>query len=379
MKLTKRGRDYLKATLILSLISSVFDVKSMVALAFTLALGSLVSYLVLASITTAKTKIVIDPERMRGFKGDEFPATISIIFKRARWVSVHLSSIRLPEGIIVKSQEAKQGLVRLLVKSPYAGLFEGIELRLELWDTLGLFSKEFLTADSKFTLESLPLSLLSSISATRPLPLSIGDRSARAHGSSLELYSLDEYQPFSETKNLLWKKIARMPDERLIVRVREAMIPRIVRIGLVESAARQPEMKLRFMDLICEGTGALCNNLLAVGSSIEILSATQDASGGIQPILISNIEEISDALMKTLGRTVDLEVNSGQSEVIMRSDIVVSGLLELEDEYLATAISKKPSLLIQEEDVLPVQVGEQSIIYSGVEDVRKLVSKVIER
>ena len=378
MKLTERGRDYLKATFILALVSSVFGIKSMIALAFALAFAALVSYLVLASITTSATKVVIDPGSMRVFKGEEFPATISVTFKRARWVSIHLSSLQMPDGVIAKPQEVKEGLIKLLVKSPYAGLFSGIGIRLELQDTLGLFSKEFRTLESQFALESLPYSILSPLPAVRHLPLSIGDREARAHGSSLELYALDEYQPFSDTKNLLWKKIARMPDERLIVRVREAMIPRIVRIGLIETATRPPQMKLRFMDLVCEGMGALCNNLLAFGSFVEILSATPDIAGGIEPVLISNLEEMVDVLMKIFSRTIDSKDNNVQTEVAVRSDIVVSGLLELEDKYLATAISKKPSLLI-EEDVLPVMVGEQALVYSGIEDVRKLVSKVVER
>ncbi|MGI0079552.1 MAG: hypothetical protein ACRECH_08005 [Nitrososphaerales archaeon] len=379
MKLTTRGRDYLKATFILSLVSSLFDIKSMIALAFALAIAALISYLVLASITITTTKIVITPERTRLFKGDEFPATIQVIFKRARWVTTHLSSLGLPYGMIAKAQEMREGLIEVLIKSPYAGLFSGVQIRLELLDTLGLFSKELKTADAKFTLESMPLSILARVPAMRALPLSIGDRSARSRGSSLELYSLDEYRPFSETKNLLWKKIARMPDEKLIVRVRDAMIPKIVRIGLVESVERIPSMKLRFMDLFCEGMGALCNNLFAIGSSVEILSSTQDAMGGVEPFLILNIEQLMDVLIKTLSQNADPKDTRRLTEVIARSDIVVSGLLELEDEYLATAISKKPSLLIQDEGVHPAVVGEQAIVYSGIEDVRKLVSKVVER
>ena len=378
MKLTKKGRDYLKATIGLAVISSLLGVKSMIALAFALSIAILISYAILASVTMTETTITIEPKEMRGFKGDEFQATISTMFKRGRWVSVHLSSFQLPDGVIVKSQELSEGVAKLIVKSPYAGRFAGLGIRLELWDALGIFSKEFQTVNSQFVLESLPLSLLAPVRATKPIQLSIGERSASSQGTSLELYSLEEYQPFTETKNLLWKKIARMPDERLIVRVREATIPEVVRIGLLDIATRKGEARLRFADLVCEGVGALCNNLIAAGCSIEILSPSQEL-GGIESFLVSNASELGDGLMSFLSKPATQKESISQTQIAVLSDIIVTGLLELEDLNIANPIAKKLSLLIQDENALPLVVGDRSTIYSGLEDILPLVSKVLER
>lgn len=377
MKLTKRGRDYLKAIIILALVSSFFDMKSMIALSFTLAIAALASFIVLASISFNATTFKISPERTRLFKGEEFPISVLISFRRARWVSMHLTSLKLPDGILAKSEEIEEGKVTLLVKSPYAGVFRGLNITIELRDTLGLFSKEFNTIESPFELESLPSSILLPAHTVRALPLSVGERSGRTRGSSLELYALEEYQPYGDTKNLLWKKIARMPDEKLVVRVREAMVPKVVRVGLVENQSRGSSSKLRFTDLLCEGVGALCSNLFAAGSSVEIVAATSEIPTGVRSFLLSGIDEMTDALIASIRLLRDNSLDAN-IDIIERSDIVVTGLLELEEESLALAISKKPSLLIEEE-ARPKVMGKQVLIFTGVEEVRGLISKVIEK
>jgi hypothetical protein len=375
VKLTQKGRDFLKATLIVAAISSLLGIKSMIALAFALAIAILISFVLLASVTMTETTVSAEPKLVRGFKGDEFQVTISMSFRRGRWISVHVASFTLPDGVIVRSQEINEGLVKLDLRAPYAGRFAGIGIELELWDTLGIFSKGFQSLNSQFVIESLPISLLATARQAKPVQLSIGERSARSPGTSMELYSLDEYQPYSETKNLLWKKIARMPDERLVVKVREATIPEIVKIGIFDSSSRTGQSRLRFADLMCEGVGALCNNLIAAGCAVEILSPSREL--GVNSYLVTSLLELGDVLMGLL--STPSAPRDDDYGVIVKSDVIVTGLYELEDLNIANAVASKLSLLIEDENALPIAVGDRSTLFTGVEDVGPLVSKVLER
>ena len=348
----------------------------MLALSFVLAIASLVSFIMVRSISSKSIMIGIDRERVRGFKGDRFEATLSMIIRHRAWVSIGLSSIAAQEGVDVKWKALGGGITRLFLKPRYAGCFSGLVINFESKDILGLFSNKVQSVHLDFIIESLPMSILTLVPTARPMPLTLGDKASRSRGSNLELYALDNYQPFTETKNLLWKRIARMPDEKLIVRIREASIPRVVRIGLVESAFRTSLERAEFVDLVCEGIGTLGNYLIAIGCRLAVLRAADD--GTVESSDASSVQELSDVLMKVSDAS-KIETKDKVLEVLGESDVIVSGLLELEEDTLARSIARMPSLLIFESKARPLLVGEKSVIYSGMESLQKIVSQVVEK
>ncbi len=407
MKATPRGSDFLQAIIVLSLLALILDVNALLALGFTLAVIALITASIIASISSFNTKLTFEPPRLGGFKGDTMTTTVIIALKRARWITVSLSKIDAPPGVEASFVVLREDLVSLSLRTSYAGRFEGLLMHLEVRDVLNLFSKEIQTVYADFVLESFPVSLLAAIPHSKPMPLTLGDRSARSQGSSLELYALEQFQPFSETKNLLWKRVARMPDEQLIVRVRESSIPKTIRVGFIQRADRfedvaysgdeeKEQARLRWADLVCEGVGAVGNNLLAVGCNLEIIhtsrkkmiederqkAKTEDSFVLEEGVAVHYVEDMAD-LSSTLMKLWDLPWNGREEEklfeVLAMSDVVVCGMRELSNATVARAVARKPALIISEENADPVVIGTQTVIYSGTEDVKKLVSTIIER
>lgn len=348
----------------------------MLAMAFALSVVAIIAFFIVGSITHYNTKIVIDPPRLRGFKKDPLSATAVILFKRSRWINVNLASVSAQKGVDAKFEVQGSSVVKITLSSKYAGRFSGLTLRFDIVDVLNLFTKQIQVSSLDFTYESLPLSILRQIPRSRPMPLTLGEKSGKSPGSSLELYSLENYVPFTETKNVMWKKVARMPDEKLIVRVRDSSIPKVVTIGCVQVKQRRDQENLEWMDLVCEAVGTMGNSLLTAGCLVEIL---QSSSGfGVVTHEVSDLDQLSDAVMR-LSETPDPgKEMENVFRIIDRSDIIVCGMRELEDRTVSPPISKRPALAIMEKRASPYVVGQQTMIYTGVEDVRKLISNVLE-
>jgi hypothetical protein len=403
LRVTPRGRDYLQATILLGILALILDTNVMLALALTLAIIALISFLIVRSISTFNTKLFFETSQLSCFKGEKVTTKVSVQLKRARWIAASVRSVDPPPGVESAYAVVDENTISVTMKSRYAGRFERFLLHLQVTDILNLFSKEVAAVYADFRLDSLPISLLSPIPRTKPMPLTLGERSLHSPGSSLELYALDEYHPFSETKNVLWKRVARMPDERLMVRIRESSIPRTIQIGFIqvpdrfkdltsslkneESQAKQVA-ELKWKDLTCEGLGAIGNNILAIGCKMEIVhTGTGDyTSSKIYPIpglgLVEVVEDLSDltsALMNLWGEPDNGPGNERLLRVADQADLVACGLRDLSDPRIANAVGRKPALLISEEWTDPAFVGNQAMLYTGIEDVKGLVSKVVER
>jgi hypothetical protein len=349
----------------------------MLLLALTLAAVALISFLIVFSITRYNTRVVMEPTKLRGFKNDRLSTSAVLVSTRARWVNSKLSAVRSQAGIEAQF-ELSEGLARIYVISRYAGRFSSFTLQFEVRDILNLFSKRIQTVAADLTFDSLPLSLLAPIPHSRPMPLALGERSGKSPGSSLELYSIEEYRPFSETKNILWKKVARMPDERLLVRVRDSSIPKVIRIGFIQKAKRNLRSKLEWIDLVCEAIGMMGNSLMAVGCTVEILHAAKESTSSVSIHEVTSLEDLASAIME-LSESPELSPDlESLFKILDQTDIAVCGAGELEERQLALPLSKLPALVVAERGASPFLLGQKAMMYSGVEDVRKLVSKVLE-
>jgi len=118
------------------------------------------------------------------------------------------------------------------------------------------------------------------------------------------------------------------------------------------------------------------NSLLASGCALEIIH------GGSSDLLIAKhlaagLDELADALMN-LSDLPAVKEASTIYEVLSQSDLIICGTHELEQRSIAEAIAKKPSIVIAEKGASPLLLGRHAIVYTGVEDVRKVVAKVLE-
>ncbi len=374
MKLTARGKDYLKACLYGAIISSLFDVRLIAALCLSLLVSAGLSELILARATEGNISVHFNDPHLVCFKQSEIRESFEINYKRRRFVKVRISSIRAPRGVETIPDETSQDSLRLIFRPKYAGRFQGLSATFEFKDPLELFSKFLQVTIDDFVLDCVPASLFKDIRATRPMALALGEKIGRTHGSGQEFYSIDEYNSLVERKNIFWKKIASMPDERLLVKVRESNIPKFLTLGLIRASNRGEEERLEWTDRSCEGVALLGKNIFALGCSVNLIF---QGPAGLVRLEALDLPELSEAVMQL--STAQISDVESTSELLYKSDICITGLKELDADLLAVAVARKPCLLIQDEKTFPAVIGNLSVIFTGEEDVSELVEKVVGR
>jgi len=374
VKLTPRGKDYLKACLYGAIISSLFDVRLILALCLSLLVSAGLSELILARATTGNISVSFNDPHLVCFKEGEIRESFQINYKTRRFVKVRISAIKGPRGVETIPDETSPDAMKLIFRPKYAGRFQGLSATFEFKDPLELFSKFLQVTIDDFVLDCIPASMFKEIRATRPMALALGEKIGRTHGSGQEFYSIDEYNPMVERKNIFWKKIASMPDERLLVKVRESNIPKFLTIGLIRTATRGEEEQLQWRDLACEGISLLGKNIFTLGCGVNLVFESTKGPVRLEAL---DLAELSEGVMQlSVGQIGDVE---STSELLYQSDICVTGLKELDIDLLAIAVARKPCLLIQDKETFPSVIGNLSVIFTGNEDVSELVEKVVGR
>jgi len=371
VKLTQRGKDYLKGSLYGAIVASIFDVRLILALCLSLFIAAGISEIILRTATTGNIQVDLSDPHLTCFKGNDATERITVNYKRKKFVRVEVSAIQVPDGIETVADKSVPEPLTFSFEPKYSGRFHGLTIKFEFLDPLGLFYKTKDLVREDFVIDCYPSSLLSEIKPSKPMTLALGERTGRTHGSGQEFYSIDEYNPSVERKNIFWKRIASLPDERLLIKVREANIPRSLTIGLIRTSDRGQE-ELRWMDLACEGAGVLGKNIFGLGCEVNLIFNSGNA---VVRLEASDLPELSEAIMQmSLSEKTDIETTS---EILSESDLYVTGLKELEVDLLALAVARKPSLLIEDRDTFPRTIGNLSVIYSGNQDVSGLINRVL--
>ena len=359
----------------LAIISSILDVKITLALSLTLILSATLSQILLGTASQRNIAVSIDDKskKMTLFKGEVGSASIKIVSSRTRFVSVRVSSIRGPDGLEVTIDSEENDRITLRTMPNYAGRFSGLTAFFDLSDPLGLFQKRLTITLLDFTVDSLPKSLLLDVRDVRPISLTLGERAGKSAGYGQEFFALDEYRPSNERRAILWKRVARATDDKLVIKVRESNIPKTQKITLISWANRYSAEKLRLVDLACEGAGLIGKTLLSIGCDIELIFVKE---GEVRIAHATDIFELSRSLLEM--STSDLASDDQTYSLLSESDICITGLKELEEsQAFASELASKPTLLIREEGATPQRISDLSLLFSGTEDVSKLIRGVI--
>jgi hypothetical protein len=372
VKLTKRGKDYLKACLAATLIASVLDTKVVLALCLALVISALISALILGRSTSAGLEIRSENEHISCYKGDAVRAVISVKMQTRRFVSISLSRIDPPKGIDTSFEKTTQDNISILVRPRYAGRFLGFSASFELNDPLRLFGKKIVFVANDFVVDCYPSSILREVNRSRPTPLSLGELEGRSRGLGLEFYAIDRYTPSAERKNIFWRKVASLPDEKLLVKTRTANIQKTIAISLI--LASQRNEILEWTDSMCEGVAMIGKTILDIGCVARINYDT-----GIEIVSrdLTNLKELSEAIMEmSTAHVSDLESSSA---LLTMGDIYVTGFKELRYSLLGLAVARKPTLLIEDEGEIPTGVSDLAIVYKPFHDLSELVGGVSGR
>lgn len=345
-------------------------------LGVTFATTALVSVAIYELTIKGGVSVSMESGHVRTFKGEEYETTLTMASKGADWMGSMPTEFAIDTGLLVEYQLLDKGRVRLRFLGKYAGRSTGIRVRLSLTDPLRLFSSKDQVVYTDFVLDTLPLSLLAPAAPKRLTVYGFGEESTGLPGPGQELYGLDQYHS-GDAKDIVWKRVAKSPDQNLIARTKERNVRETMTVGVVRFAERG-DGRLAWTDEVCEALGFIGKQAFEMGATFDILySSAPDNKGkaALTRAVASNAFDLAEAVMASSSAPPSRAIE----EVVANSDFLITGLKELEDEKLAAMISQRPMFLIYEKASPPSTFDDRSVIYSGEENVAALVRKLLER
>ena len=330
-----------------------------------------------------------DTRRVRMMKGEETEVVLTVESGVSGWTGASPTSFSVETGQPVKVEHLPDGTrTRLRVFGRYAGRSQGIRVGVSFTDPLRLFQRLDQIVGTQLVMDTMPLSLLAPEVQRRIAVVGYGEQSSGYAGQGQELYKLDDYNPGS-TKDIVWRRVAESSDESLFVRLREASVKDVVRVGVVRFAERTDEERAPWTDMLCEALGEVGREVLEAGAGVVLLyhqpspdgdrprdkRAVPDRLRGMTRTISEDIDQLAEAVMSCSVAQGSLAVES----VVDEADLVVTGLRELEDPDLANLLIQKPLLLVHEKSSQVPSLVERSVIWTGKEDLIPLIRKTIER
>ncbi|HUI01169.1 MAG TPA: hypothetical protein VLX56_06025 [Nitrososphaerales archaeon] len=317
--------------------------------------------------------------RIVAFKGEEYETDLTIESRVAEWVGTMPPTVHVETGRLVKTETLPGGKVRLRFVGTYAGRLVGIKVGVALTDPLRIYRRVEQVVFGDLVLDTLPLSLLASATPRRLTIFGFGDQPTGYPGPGMELYGLDKYHS-GDTKDIVWKRVAKSPTEDLTARVREGNVRDIVRVGVIQFAERG-DAKAPWIDLLCEALARVGKEVIAMGATMVVVydsprggDETRADLPGLNQASASDDSQLTEAVMSCSAAPPSRNVGA----VTASSDFVVTGLRELDDPGVAGLLSRKAVLLIAEGPSSRPPPAVRSLVYSGVEDLTPLVRRVLE-
>jgi len=354
----------------------------MQVLGISLALMAVVSIAIFEFAIKGGVSVTMESGHVRTFKGEEYETTLAIESKGTDWVGSLPTTFMIDTGQLMKVDPLGDGRMRLKFLGKYAGRSEGVKVGISLTDPLKLLKRLDHIVYSDFILDTLPLSIIKPVAPRKLTVYGFGEQPTGFPGPGQELYGLDEYRTSMDTKDIIWKRVAKSADETLIARVREASVRDVVRIGVVQFAERG-ESRAAWIDLLCEALGQAGKEVFEMGASVTIHFNTQRASGttdeerlrGTTHLRATDVNELAEAVMSCSVASESRDIQA----VIENSDFIVTGLKELEDENMAMVVAEKPLLLVYEDASPPAAFTDRAVIWTGKENLFPLIRKMLER
>jgi uncharacterized protein (DUF58 family) len=370
--------------------ADLLNIRLLEVLGISLAAMGAISAAIFQFAVEGGANVSVEGGPMKNFKGEEYDVVLTVESRATEWIGSMPPAVKIETAELIKTEPLTEGKARLRFLGTYAGRAEDVEVGISLTDPLRLFSRLQHVAYGDFVSDTLPLSLLAPSLPLRLTTFGFGDQPTGYPGPGHELYGLDEYHS-GDTKDIIWKRVAKSPDETLTARVREANVKEVVRVGVVQFVERKGEDRAAWIDVLCEALGFIGREVFEMGSAFTVLyhsepktrrGASKGAEGapptaGLTQARATDVVELAEAVMSCSAASGSRDVE----RVVSNSDFVITGLRELEDEKMARLISEKPMLLISEEasSSPPSTFADRSMIYTGKENLLPLVRKILER
>jgi hypothetical protein len=353
-------------------------------------------------------KTMMQSGHMTITKGEESETLMTMQYRGAGWIDTDLTTFETAEaGQQMQIEGLSEGKkIRLRFLGKYAGRTEGVKLRITLTDPLNLENRLDEVVHRAFVLDTLPVSLFASTVPKQQRVYGFGEQPTGYSGAGQELYGLEEYNADTDIKNIIWRRVAKSPNESLIASVREASVRDVVNVGVVQFAERG-EGEVAWIDQLCEALGEVGREVLAMGPSVTInfnspRRAVETMGGeegrrmgagkenengeerkeeeedeerlpGLTFLKSMDVIDLSEAVMSCSVASPSRDIK----QVVANSDLVVTGLKELEDPEMAMLIAQKPLLLIPEEAFVSPRFMERAVIWSEKESLLPTLRRIV--
>jgi hypothetical protein len=364
----------------------VFNIRLMQVLGASLAVMAVISVAIFEFAAGGDVSVSMEGEYVRAFKGEEYETVMTVESRASGWVDSMPPTVNIGTGKLVNATPLGDGRMRLRFLGTRAGRAEGFDVGISLSDPLRLFKRVDQFVHSEFLLDTLPLSLLAPAAPRKLMIFGFGEQPTGYPGPGHELYGLNEYNS-GDTKDIIWKRVAKSPNETLIARVREANVREVVKVGVVRFAERGDD-QAAWIDSLCEALGYLGKEVFEMGASLTILynsppgvegrggwKGEAGRSPGPTQVTATDVVELAEAVMSCSVGPGSYEIGG----VVSNCDLVITGVKELEHESTAKVLAEKPMLLISEEASPNATISNRSVVYSGREGLFPLIRKVLER
>jgi|GEM_PF-1643819 hypothetical protein len=356
--MTDSGRQFLASAFFVTLLGAIFRFAAVEFLGLALTISAFISFLMLRLSKDDISPVPLEEKKIRVFKYEEATLNLHPASSGIPWTVHAVREIRAPEGV---NAEAKfeDGILLVSVRALYAGRFEGFEVGLEFTDPLRLFYRlRYIVFP--LVVESLPLSLLGNTRNSTTGIFSTGERPSGRRGMGHELYSVEDYSHYSLAKDIMWKRVAKQTDEKIVVGVREASTPEVIAIEIVEQdKMEQSEKRLVWADLVSEAVCRLALAAISSGSRVRMYS-----SRGCYEV--NTERDISEAIMSIWkGERKCDNIANAQIRVVP---------LKNADKYIN---GKSKILVIPDDgDRFDIQ-SPDAMIFTGVEEIEVLIERVM--
>ena len=339
------------------------------AIGLSLAFVALISLLAVAALPPEALTLHAEKTRARTFKG----ATVSTSLRGwsgPRRAAIDFELVSGPRGIEA-SLEGEGSARTLKVASRFAGLFNGFVVRVGAGDPLGLFVRNQFH-ELELTLEFLPTFLLASREPITVSAAMLGDLPAGRSGSGQEFYSSEVYNPSSSSKDIMWKREAKLPSDRLYVRVGEANIPETMTVCFLEKRDAEERGTAIWMDLASEAIARVALPAILSGTAVRLLHVVDGEARVTEARDPAGLAEMIVWLWRK-------ERGGEKSRETPRdADFVVVGQVETQDPETLALVLEKPSLVLSWGKRNPV-LGSEVAFFTGREDISGLVAMVLSK
>lgn len=338
------------------------------ALGFVMVSISVVSLVFLEMISGEALRVTVGAARQRGFKGE----MLTVPLRVGSSPGTALAEFRLvsvPEG--VEAEIVGDGRERTMaVKSRFAGVYRGIKVKVGVMDPLRIMARNE-THEVPHVFEFLPSYLL-----TKARPLSVpasmlGDYPAGRGGFGQEFYSAETYSPSSSSRDILWKRLAKLPNEDLMVRVGEANIPERLTLCFMERTTTAERSSPTWMDLASEAVARIGLPVVTLGITFRLVHVVGRSSAVAEARDIGGLANLVVGLWRDLGGE-SAPVTPGEADVMLVPQEAFN------TPELFRLVLDKPSVILSWGGRRGA-LGESMIFFTGNEDVNALVARVLGR